>query len=310
MKLKIVNVTSLTYVVLILGLSVLITSSFFETVDAKTEDVQTIGTSKRYSTGFGTAVETVTPTGPCKVTIDNRSGSGGFIVSCTGIGICTVNYTYIKNGDELPGVLKINQKDKTWLKEWVSINSGDTITWKNNDSIAHSIVSGSVATGPDGHFASGTIEPGHLFSHTFEGISPSSFEIAYVYCSTHNVDLLPMKINLAEDITREIIIDHDEFDHDVLIVEIIDFDNIIPPPEEKEAPDEIIPDNLASGSFIFKNLRLQDSSGNTIKTATIDSPVQITADIINNLGKEQPFAYYVIVKDSSGIVSESLPYFL
>lgn len=48
------------------------------------------------------------------------------------------------------------------------ILKGDTVTWANQDSIIHMIVSGSGQNGPDGWFSSLFIPPHGTFSHKFE----------------------------------------------------------------------------------------------------------------------------------------------
>ena len=52
----------------------------------------------------------------------------------------------------------------------VIILKGDTITWRNQDSIVHMVTSGSGNHGPDGLFSSSFIQPQQTFSHKFEKI--------------------------------------------------------------------------------------------------------------------------------------------
>jgi len=56
----------------------------------------------------------------------------------------------------------------------ISIAAGDTITWTNNDTEAHTSV------GDDGSWNSGNIAPGASFSRTF----PTAGTFAY-HCSIH-----------------------------------------------------------------------------------------------------------------------------
>jgi plastocyanin len=56
----------------------------------------------------------------------------------------------------------------------ISIAAGDTITWTNNDAVAHT------STGDDGSWNSGTIAPGANFSRTF----PSAGTFVY-HCTIH-----------------------------------------------------------------------------------------------------------------------------
>ncbi|MBI3642123.1 MAG: hypothetical protein HY222_07000 [Thaumarchaeota archaeon] len=50
----------------------------------------------------------------------------------------------------------------------IIVLKGDTVTWTNQDSITHMIVSGSSQNGPDGWFSSSFIPPHGTFSHKFE----------------------------------------------------------------------------------------------------------------------------------------------
>ena len=43
----------------------------------------------------------------------------------------------------------------------------DTVTWKNNDSVIHTVTSGTFSAGPNGLFNSGPLEPGDSFSYQF-----------------------------------------------------------------------------------------------------------------------------------------------
>lgn len=52
----------------------------------------------------------------------------------------------------------------------VEITIGDSITWKNADSAAHTVTSGTPTAGPDNIFDSGLYGPGKSFSHKFDEI--------------------------------------------------------------------------------------------------------------------------------------------
>jgi len=70
----------------------------------------------------------------------------------------------ITSGTSTPGCEKTNS---CYSPSSITIDVGDTIRWKNNDFVSHSIASGSTATGLDGEFNSGLFDPGKTFSHTF-----------------------------------------------------------------------------------------------------------------------------------------------
>ena len=57
---------------------------------------------------------------------------------------------------------------------------GDTINWKNADTAAHTVTSGTVEDGPDGMFDSGILGPGKVFSYKFEEIGDYPY-----YCIVH-----------------------------------------------------------------------------------------------------------------------------
>lgn len=62
----------------------------------------------------------------------------------------------------------------------VEILVGDTIVWKNADTSAHTITSGTTANGPDGLFDSGLFGPGKFFSYTFSEVGDFPY-----YCVVH-----------------------------------------------------------------------------------------------------------------------------
>lgn len=58
----------------------------------------------------------------------------------------------------------------------------DTVKWENNDSVIHTVTSGTYSSGPDGIFNSGPIEPGDSFSYQF--LWEDSGIITY-FCTIH-----------------------------------------------------------------------------------------------------------------------------
>jgi plastocyanin len=61
-----------------------------------------------------------------------------------------------------------------------SVQAGTTITWTNNDNVAHTVTSGTPQNPTSNIFDSGSIPPGGTFQHTFS--QAGSF--AY-YCTLH-----------------------------------------------------------------------------------------------------------------------------
>ncbi len=62
----------------------------------------------------------------------------------------------------------------------VTIGVGDSVTWHNDSSVAHTVTSGNPEDGPDGLFDSGLFLSGDTFSHTFT----EAGEYQY-FCSIH-----------------------------------------------------------------------------------------------------------------------------
>ena len=63
---------------------------------------------------------------------------------------------------------------------FIEIIVNDTIHWKNGDTVAHTVTSGTPINGPDGIFDSGKISPGKFFVQQFTDIG----EFPY-YCTIH-----------------------------------------------------------------------------------------------------------------------------
>ena len=67
-------------------------------------------------------------------------------------------------GTALPGC---EVDDACFIPADVTINVGDTVSWVNSDSAAHTITSGSATDGPTGIFDSSLVMAGAVFEHTF-----------------------------------------------------------------------------------------------------------------------------------------------
>ncbi len=68
-------------------------------------------------------------------------------------------------GSSIPGCEETNQ---CFIPYQVRINVGDTVTWLNDDTAAHTATSGNGADGPSGVFDSSLVMAGSSFSFTFE----------------------------------------------------------------------------------------------------------------------------------------------
>jgi len=67
-------------------------------------------------------------------------------------------------GSSVPGC---EQTNSCYSPSTISVDVGDTVTWYNADTAAHTVVSGTAANGPDGVFDSSLFMSGTSFSHTF-----------------------------------------------------------------------------------------------------------------------------------------------
>lgn len=70
---------------------------------------------------------------------------------------------------------KITIANMAFSPSQITVNKGDTVTWTNNDSMAHTVTSD---TGSE--LDSGDIQPGSTYSHTFN--TAGSFQY---HCSIH-----------------------------------------------------------------------------------------------------------------------------
>jgi LPXTG-motif cell wall-anchored protein len=64
--------------------------------------------------------------------------------------------------------------DNFFSPRQVTVNTGDTVTWRNNGQVAHNV------TANDGSFRSGTINPGRTYSNAFSSAGSFSY-----YCTIH-----------------------------------------------------------------------------------------------------------------------------
>ncbi len=85
----------------------------------------------------------------------------------------------VKNapGSSVPGCEETNE---CFIPSPVNIAIGDTVTWVNDDTAAHTSTSGSAADGPDGNWDSSLVMVGQSFPHTFD----EAGEFPY-FCMVH-----------------------------------------------------------------------------------------------------------------------------
>jgi len=71
----------------------------------------------------------------------------------------------VPEGSGVPGC---EDTDECWFPSVVTVGVGETVTWSNVDTAAHTVTSGSAADGPDGIFDSSLFMADTEFSHTFD----------------------------------------------------------------------------------------------------------------------------------------------
>lgn len=83
----------------------------------------------------------------------------------------------LPSGTSVPGCEETNE---CYIPKTVSINAGDTVSWSNDDTAAHTVTSGSAADGPSGVFDSSLLIAGGTFEHTFDSSGTEDY-----YCMVH-----------------------------------------------------------------------------------------------------------------------------
>jgi len=71
----------------------------------------------------------------------------------------------VPEGSGVPGC---DETSECYLPSQVTINAGETVTWSNDDTAAHTVTSGTPSDGPDGTFDSSLFMAGKTFEHTFD----------------------------------------------------------------------------------------------------------------------------------------------
>ncbi len=80
-------------------------------------------------------------------------------------------------GTSVPGCEETNE---CFIPESITINAGDTVSWDNIDTAAHTVTSGTAADGPDGTFDSSLLMGGATFEVTFDESGSNDY-----FCMVH-----------------------------------------------------------------------------------------------------------------------------
>jgi len=93
------------------------------------------------------------------------------IFSLLGIFIPTQSWAQSEQSVIIPlgsSVRGCEQTNDCFMPSIITIDQGSSVIWLNEDTESHSVTSGTTSFGPDGKFASETINPGESYSLTFE----------------------------------------------------------------------------------------------------------------------------------------------
>jgi len=83
----------------------------------------------------------------------------------------------IPSGSSVPGC---DETKSCFIPAEVTVSVGDTVTWSNDDSAAHTVTSGTPSDGPDGTFDSSLFMAGTTFSYTFDKAGEYNY-----FCMVH-----------------------------------------------------------------------------------------------------------------------------
>ncbi len=95
---------------------------------------------------------------------------GSFFVLFAIVGGLTIPTAFaaevsVPEGSGVPGC---EETDECWFPSVVTVDVGETVTWLNDDTAAHTVTSGTAADGPDGVFDSSLFMAGTTFDVTFD----------------------------------------------------------------------------------------------------------------------------------------------
>ncbi len=81
------------------------------------------------------------------------------------------------SGTSVPGCEETNT---CFIPSSVTINAGDTVSWSNDDTAAHTVTSGNPTDGPDGNFDSSLLMVAKTFDVTFDNAGKYDY-----FCMVH-----------------------------------------------------------------------------------------------------------------------------
>jgi plastocyanin len=83
----------------------------------------------------------------------------------------------VPSGSGVPGCDETNE---CYIPSDVTVNVGDTVTWSNDDTAAHTVTSGNPTDGTDGVFDSSLFMAGTTFEYTFDEAGEYNY-----FCMVH-----------------------------------------------------------------------------------------------------------------------------
>ena len=99
-----------------------------------------------------------------------------FVVTCA----LASQHVYADNQIAIPLGASHQSTGVFYSPSLIDVKVGDTITWKNDDAVAHTVSTGTPNLGTDGRIDSGMIDPGQTFSYTFDNAGAYGY-----YCLIH-----------------------------------------------------------------------------------------------------------------------------
>ncbi|MDE2591112.1 MAG: hypothetical protein KGL95_15750, partial [Patescibacteria group bacterium] len=114
--------------------------------------------------------------------IRTMKGNGLVIIPMMLVAICviTFQYAYADNQITIPLGASHQSTGVFYSPSLIDIKVGSTITWKNDDTVAHTVSTGTPNLGIDGRIDSGIINSGKTFSYTFDNAGVYGY-----YCLIH-----------------------------------------------------------------------------------------------------------------------------